>query len=97
MKNRAVVSERGTVTIPGPVREKAGIHPGDIIEFHPRGHDIVLKHLVVKHSQENSFLTDDEWNVFDGLVQKQLKNNQYTAYDDLKKAAVHSRRLTGKK
>ena len=97
MKDRAVVSERGTITIPEPVRQKAGIRPGDLIEFHPKGNEIILKHLVVKHSEENSFLTDNEWDAFDNVMKKQLKKGQYTSYDDLQKASLHSRHLMNKK
>ena len=39
MKKRAVVSERGTITIPEPIRKIANIHPGDLIEFEPHKDD----------------------------------------------------------
>jgi AbrB family looped-hinge helix DNA binding protein len=97
MKNRAVVSERGTITIPGPVRKVAGIHPGDLIEFEPKKDKIILKHLIVKYPGEEPFMSDSEWDNFDRLVQTQMRKGQYTRYSDLDKARLHSRNLARKK
>lgn len=97
MRNRAVVSERGTVTIPEPIREMVHIHPGDLIEFYPRGNQIILRHLVVKSSDEETFMNDNEWDKFDRLVQRQLRRGQYRRYSDLKQAKLHSRKLMRKK
>lgn len=97
MKNRAVVSERGTVTIPEPIRESANIQPGDLIEFEAFNSErIILKHLVVKRAGEETFMSAHEWDRFDTLVQKQLKKGKYTHYADLKKAKAHSRKLMHK-
>lgn len=95
MKNRAVVSERGTITIPEPVRKKNHIHPGDILEFYPQGNRVVLKHLVVEPREE--FLTQGEWDQLDKAVEQQLKKGEYTSYSRLDKAASHSRKLARKK
>lgn len=95
MKNRAVVSERGTITIPEPIRKSVHIHPGDMIEFEPRGSQIILKHLVVQHPEGNP-MASDEWEQFDRLVQDQLKEGECTRYDDFKKAKEHSRKLLKK-
>ena len=96
MKNRAIVSERGTITIPEAIRERTHIRSGDMMEFVPGKNRIVLKHLIVKRSQEESFMTDNEWGKFDKLVHSQLKNGQYASYSDLNKAKGHSRRLMRK-
>lgn len=97
MRNRAVVSERGTVTIPEPIREAVHIHPGDLIEFYPRGDQIILKHLVVKSPKDESFMSDNEWDKFDRLVHRQLKRGQFKGYSDLKQAKLHSHKLLRKK
>lgn len=93
MKNRAVVSERGTITIPEPIRETADIHPGDIIEFKPEKNRIILKHLIVGHPSEEAFMSNCEWGKFDKLVQRQLRKGQYSRYGDLDKAKRHSSSL----
>ena len=97
MKNRAVVSERGTITIPEPIRQMAHIQPGDLIEFKPEKDRIVLKQLIVKHPNEEIFMSGREWDKFDRLVQGQLKKGQYKSYETLEKAKLHSRRLMSKK
>ena len=98
MRNRVIVSERGTVTIPGSVRKAVHIRPGDLVEFHPLDKNkIILKHLVATAPEEESFMDYNEWDKFDKLVQGQLKEKQYTGYSDLKKAKAHSRKLMGKK
>lgn len=96
MKDRAIVSERGTITIPESIRELASIHPGDLIEFKPQKNRIILKHLVVKHPEEEIFMSNDEWDRFDKLVRGQLKKGQYKRYRDLDKAKLHSRNLIRK-
>lgn len=97
MKNRATVSERGTITIPEPIRKRIGIHSGDLIEFLLKGNYIIIRHLIVKQPDEKTFLSDNDWNKFDILVQKQLKKRQYKNYSDLEKAKLHSRKLIHKK
>lgn len=97
MKDRAVVSERGTITIPEPIREAAHIHPGDLIEFKPERNRIILRHLVIKQSGEEAFMSDSDWEKFDKLVQNQKKKAQFTSYTDLEKAKLHSRKLMRKK
>lgn len=97
MKNRAVVSERGTITIPEAIRKLAHIHPGDLIEFEPEKDRIILKHLIVKHPGEETFMDDSEWDKFDKLTQAQLKRGKYTSYSNLNKAKEHSRKLMRKK
>ncbi len=93
IKDRAIVSERGTITIPEQIREIAHIHTGDIIEFSPRKNRIILRHLIVRPPEEKTFISDNDWGKFDKLVQKQLKKGQYTSYTDLDKAKAHSRKL----
>lgn len=88
----AVVSERGTITIPEHIRDIVNIIPGDLIEFRPEKDKIVLIRLVVKHSDE-VFMNENEWNRFDNLIQKQLGKGQYQSYNDLNKAKLHSRNL----
>lgn len=97
MKDRAVVSERGTVTIPEPVRQIAHILPGDLIEFEPMKDKIILRHLVVRPAEEETFMTASEWDKFDKLISRQLKKGQYKSYDDLEKAKIHSRNLMRKR
>ena len=97
MRNRAIVSERGTVTIPEPVREAARIHPGDLIEFTPQKDRIILRHLIVKEPQEQAFMNDSEWEKFDTLVRRQTKKDELTSYADLEKAKQHSRKLMSRK
>jgi AbrB family looped-hinge helix DNA binding protein len=97
MKNRAVVSERGTITIPEPIREIVDIHPGDLIEFTPQKDRIILRHLVVEYPEEKSLMTNSEWKKFDRLIQDQLKKERYRSYDDTDKAKLHSRRLMRKR
>ncbi len=93
MKKRAVVSERGTITIPEPIRKIANIHPGDLIEFEPYKDDIILRRLLVTRAEEEKFMSDDEWDKFEKMVKQQLKNGEYTGYTDFEKAKEHSRRL----
>lgn len=97
MKNRAVVSERGTITIPEAIRKLAHIHPGDLIEFEPEKNRIILKHLIVKHTGGETFMAENEWDKFDKLVQEQLKKGRYTSYRVLNKAKEHSRKLQRRK
>lgn len=97
MKDRAVVSERGTITIPEPIRETAHIHPGDLIEFKSEKDRIILRHLIVKQPEEEAFMSDSDWEKFDKLVQNQKKKVQFTSYIDLKKAKQHPRKLMRKR
>jgi len=93
MKKRAVISERGTITIPEAIRKIAHIRPGDLIEFEPRKDDIILRRLLVTRAEEERFMSNDEWGKFEEMVRKQLKKGEYTSYTDLEKAKGHSRRL----
>ncbi|MEK6567785.1 MAG: AbrB/MazE/SpoVT family DNA-binding domain-containing protein [Candidatus Omnitrophota bacterium] len=93
MKSMAVVSERGTVTIPNAVRKAARIRPGDLIEFKPQGDSVILRHMVGKGAGKKGSLSDSEWREFDKLVNKQLKEGAYKSYRDIKQAKSHSRRL----
>ncbi len=43
MNRRAVVTSKGQVTIPKPVREAVGIRESDLIEFEVRRGEIVLR------------------------------------------------------
>ncbi|MGR3309157.1 MAG: AbrB/MazE/SpoVT family DNA-binding domain-containing protein [Candidatus Brocadiales bacterium] len=97
MKNRAVVSERGTITIPEAIRKLSHIQPGDLIEFKSEKDKIILKRLIVKHPDEDTFMSNKEWDKFDKLVQGQLKEGQYRRYADLDKAGKHSRNLMRRK
>ena len=93
MKNMAVVSERGTVTIPNAVRRTARIRPGDLLEFKPQGDSVILRHMIVRGAKEADSLSDNEWREFDKLVNKQLKEGAYKSYGDIKQAKLHSRGL----
>jgi len=93
MKKRAIVSDRGAITIPEPIRKIAHIRPGDLIEFEPRKDDIILRRLLVIRAEEKRFMSDDEWDKFEEMVREQLKKGEYTSYTDLEKAKGHSRRL----
>jgi len=97
MKNKTVVSERGTITIPECIRNLSGIHQGDLIEFSPQRNKIILQRLIVKRSDEENLMNGNEWEKFDELAQRQLKKSQYTSYDSLEKAKEHSRKLMRKK
>ena len=92
MKKRAIVSERGTVTIPANIRKIANLYPGDIVEFETIENGIIIRQLIVEPSGK-SFMSDSEWEKFDKLVKKQLKKGEYTSYMDIEKAKEHSRRL----
>ena len=92
MKNRVIVSERGTVTIPQAIRTVVDIHPGDLLEFEPHKNEVILRHLIVKQ-REDSFMSDEDWEKFDHLVKKQLSAGKYVSYQDLDKARKHSRKL----
>ncbi len=97
MKDRAVVSERGTITIPEPIREISGIHPGDLIEFESLKDRVILRHLVVRQAGEETFMGSSDWEKFDKLVRRQLKKGQYKSYGDLDNAKAHSRHLMHKR
>lgn len=97
MKDRAIVSERGTVTIPEPIRQIAHIHPGDLIEFKTLKNRIILSHLVVRSAGEETSLINSDWQKFDKLVRRQLKKGQYKSYGDTDKAKTHSRQLMRKR
>lgn len=44
MSNQAVVSEKGQVTIPKPVRDRLGIRPGQLLDFRAeRGRLVAMK------------------------------------------------------
>lgn len=96
MKDKAIVTERGTITIPEYIRNLAGIHPGDLIEFKPMKNRILMQQLVVKRPEEEDFMSGSEWEKFDKLVQRQVRKGQYTSYRDLDKAKLHSRKLMHK-
>lgn len=93
MKNMAVVSERGTVTIPNTIRRTARIRPGDLLEFKPQGNSVILRHMIVRGAGKENPLSDNEWDKFDKLVNKQLREGAYKSYGDIKQAKSHSRRL----
>src|SRR3989339_2107393 len=93
MKSMAVVSERGAVTIPNAVRRAARIRPGDLIEFKPQGDSVILRHMIVKGIEKEDALSDNEWNDFDKLVNKQLKEGAYKTYSGIRQAKSHSRGL----
>ena len=93
MKNMAVVSERGTVTIPEAVRRQAHIQTGDLLEFKPGKDKIILRHLVTKSMDKEDYLIKSEWAKFDKLVAKQLKEGDYKSYKDAGQAKLHSRAL----
>ena len=92
MKNRAIVSERGTVTIPQEIRKTVNIHPGDLVEFEPHEKEVILKRLIVKPVEED-FMDEGDWEQFNRLVKKQLSTGKYTHYQDLDEAKKHSRKL----
>ena len=43
---KATVAERGQVTIPKALRDKLGIKPGTVLEFHQRGGKLVAEKVV---------------------------------------------------
>jgi antitoxin PrlF len=43
MKNRSVVSEKGQVTIPKPIRDRLGIRAGEAVEFREEHGRLILK------------------------------------------------------
>jgi len=43
---KATVAERGQVTIPKALRDKLGIKPGTVLEFHQRGGKLVAEKIV---------------------------------------------------
>lgn len=97
IKNRAVVSARGTITIPEPIRAAAHIRPGDIIEFKPERNRIILSHLIVEQPEAKAFMSNSEWKKFDKLLQTQIKKAQFRSCTDLEEAKQHSRKLMHKK
>jgi len=97
IKDRAIVSERGTITIPEQIRKIAHIHRGDIIEFRPQKNRIILRHLIVRPPEKEISISDNDWDKFDKLVKRQLKKRRYTSYTDLDKARAHSRKLMARK
>ena len=97
MKDRAIVSDRGTITIPEPIRHMAHIRPGDLIEFKPLRNRIILRHLVFRRPTEERFMTNSDWAKFDKLVRRQIKKGQYKSYSDLDQAKAHSSKLMHKR
>lgn len=93
MRDKVIVSERGTVTIPEAIRKIARISAGDLLQFEPRDDELILRRLVIKKAEEDLILTDAEWDKLDRLVRKQIKHGEYSGYKDLEKAKKHSRRL----
>jgi antitoxin PrlF len=43
MKNRSVVSEKGQVTIPKPLRDRLGIRSGETVEFREAQGQLILQ------------------------------------------------------
>ncbi|MFH0775527.1 MAG: AbrB/MazE/SpoVT family DNA-binding domain-containing protein [bacterium] len=93
MRSKAVVSERGTVTLPHPVRKAAHIKPGDLVEFELKREVVILRRLIVKRAEE-VFMSDDKWKEFNKLVKKQIEAKECTLYEDLEEAKGHSERLS---
>lgn len=96
MKNMAVVSQRGTVTIPEAVRRTAHIHSGDLVEFKPEGDRVILRHMIVKSVEKEDYLSESEWDKLDRLVKKQLKSAEFKSYKNMEEAKLHSRKLMHK-
>jgi antitoxin PrlF len=44
---KSVVSEKGQVTIPKPLREKLGLRPGQVLEFESRNGTLVARKAVM--------------------------------------------------
>jgi hypothetical protein len=64
-----------------------------LIEFAPQKDRIILKHLVVKDSGGEAYLSGAEWNKLDEQVRRQVKSRRYKSYTDLDRAKQHSRNL----
>ena len=43
---KAIVAERGQVTIPKPLREKLGLDPGSVLEFDARNGTLIARKIV---------------------------------------------------
>jgi len=64
---KAIVSEKGQVTIPKPLRERLGIQPGQVLDFEERAGKLVARKLIEQDSLDSVFGilkgqgTTDEW------------------------------------
>ena len=55
MKNRSVVSEKGQVTIPKPMRDRLGICPGESVEFREEPGRLVVERVPVRDSLDELY------------------------------------------
>lgn len=52
---KAVVAERGQVTIPKPLRERLGILPGTVLEFREESNRLVAEKTEVKSTLDRAY------------------------------------------
>ena len=57
MKENAIVSSRGQITLPAKLRRRLGIKPGDVVTVEERAGQVILKPAVVL---ETAVYSDEE-------------------------------------
>ncbi|MBU1613878.1 AbrB/MazE/SpoVT family DNA-binding domain-containing protein [bacterium] len=84
------LNQRNQVAIPRSILTHSGIKPGDYVKIVEEEGGIFLRPVAIV--EENDFLTPEEWDKLDTLVEKQLQAGEYTEYKSLDEARGHSRR-----
>jgi antitoxin PrlF len=55
MSMKAVVSEKGQVTIPKPLRDRLGIRPGEVLEFREEHGRLVAEKVRSRHPVDDVY------------------------------------------
>ncbi|MHB8708493.1 MAG: AbrB/MazE/SpoVT family DNA-binding domain-containing protein [Desulfuromonadales bacterium] len=70
MRENAVVSSRGQITLPAGIRKRLGIKPGGVVILEDRDGELVVKPAVVVAVESYSDLQIAEWDADDRLADK---------------------------
>ncbi|MDI6794142.1 MAG: AbrB/MazE/SpoVT family DNA-binding domain-containing protein [bacterium] len=88
------VNQKNQIAIPHSILSHMGVKPGDYVKIVEKKGEVFLKPATI--GEEEDFLTSQEWNKLDALVENQLQAGEYTAYKSLAEAKGHSRRRMAK-
>lgn len=73
MSEKLIINARGTVTLPAKLRQKLGLHQGDVLEIEEKDGQLILRPTV---NLPQRWYTDAEiagWAAADQLTEEQLK------------------------
>ena len=89
----SAVSVRGQTIIPKPLREACRIREGDLLQWRSYKGGLWVQRVIVRPAQEESGLSEREWQALDRLVAKQRQHHRATQYTSFEEAKRHSRKL----